>query len=379
MLHGSAVNSGRRVVRTDGTERPGAGSGARRGTRRRGRRRSGSLSYLEAHGTGTALGDPIELNAAWSVLGRDRRPGEPLLVGSVKSNIGHCESAAGIAGVIKTVLALRHELLPGNLHCETLNPHVPWRDMNVRVVDASTPWRRGDRPRLAGVSGFGASGTNAHVIVGEAPAAAPAHCGEGPFLVPLSAPDSEGLARLAAVWDQHLDGASDAGLAPLAMTAGAGRAHFPVRRAVLGRTAEELLAQLREPAGTDGPTRPPRVGFLFSGQGSQYFGMGRELYETEPVFREVFDACDRHRRPDSSDSRCTSCVPWRRQGSGQPDPLHPTRAGGSGARPGRTLGVLGRHAVRRHGPQRRRDRRRASHAGVWTWRTASPWSPTARG
>ncbi|HSV68388.1 MAG TPA: SDR family NAD(P)-dependent oxidoreductase [Mycobacteriales bacterium] len=274
-----------------------------------------AISYLETHGTGTSLGDPIELAAAWAVLGRDRRPGEPLYVGSVKSSIGHCESASGMAGVIKTVLALRHGQLPASLHCQTLNPHVPWRDMNVRVVDALTPWRVAGMPRMAGVSGFGFSGTNAQVIIGEAPAAVKAAAPtpvqpappDTPVLVPLSAPDEAGLDRLAAAWRRVLTSvpaagpatASAARLGALGHAAGVGRAHLGVRRALLGRTAEELLAALGEPGGsasgrrTAGRSGSPRVAFLFSGQGSQHFGMGRELYETEPVFAAVIDACDR--------------------------------------------------------------------------------------
>ncbi len=258
-----------------------------------------AVSYLEAHGTGTSLGDPIEVDAAWSVLGPGRRAGEPLHLGSVKSNIGHAESAAGMVGVIKTVLALRHRTLPANLHCDTLNPHVPWRDLNAQVVDARTRWRADrDRPRLAGVSAFGFTGTNAHVIVGEAPEATietgtTTTSQEEPVLVPLSAPDRDGLRRLEAVWGRHLDTNPHADLPTLATAAGAGRAHFPVRRAVIGSTSEELLTVLRKSGGADGPTRPPKIALLFSGQGSQYFGMGRELYETEPAFRDVIDSCDR--------------------------------------------------------------------------------------
>ncbi|MGA5704466.1 SDR family NAD(P)-dependent oxidoreductase [Peterkaempfera bronchialis] len=264
------------------------------------RTEASEVSYLEAHGTGTSLGDPVELGAAWRVLGAGRRPGEPLHVGSVKSNIGHCESAAGMAAVIKTVLALRHDLLPADLHFKQPNPHVDWAGMNVRVVDTATPWRYGGRPRVAGVSGFGFTGTNAHLVLADAPDAAPAPTDPAPadpapatHLVPLSAPDPEGLERLAAAWEQRLEGAVEEDLAPLAATAAVGRAHFRHRRALLGRTPEQLLTALRTSAPSQGVTGAPRIAFLFSGQGSQYFGMGRELYETEPVFREVFDTCDR--------------------------------------------------------------------------------------
>ncbi|MFB7589176.1 SDR family NAD(P)-dependent oxidoreductase [Streptomyces sp. NPDC056169] len=263
------------------------------------------IGYLEAHGTGTSLGDPIELEAAWDVFGPGRRPGEPLLIGSVKSNIGHCESASGMASVFKTVLALRNGRIPGDLHFENPNPHVPWRDMNVRVVDSRATWARGDAPRLAGVSGFGFSGTNAHVVIGEAPAPAeqtpPRDAADG-LLLPLSAPDAAGLDRLTEQWRRTLEETPEEALAQLTATAGAGRAHLPVRRAVFGRDREQLLAALASATPAAGPVKAPRVAFLFSGQGAQYFGMGRELYETEPVFSAVFDACDRALAPHLGDS-----------------------------------------------------------------------------
>jgi acyl transferase domain-containing protein/acyl carrier protein len=252
------------------------------------------VGYLEAHGTGTSLGDPIEIEAAWSVLGRDRPADAPLLIGSVKSNVGHGESAAGVTAVIKTVLALRHRQLPASLHCGTLNPHIRWNDLNLEVVDRHRPWIA-DGPRVAGVSGFGFSGTNAHLVIEEGtesvrgPAAA-----TGPWLLPLSAPDADGLARLQAAWADRLAVAAEDDLPSLTAAAGIGRAHLPSRRAVLGKSRDELLAALRDlPAATPPAGRPPRIAFLFSGQGSQYFGMARELYETEPVFRAVIDDCDR--------------------------------------------------------------------------------------
>ncbi|MFI7546102.1 SDR family NAD(P)-dependent oxidoreductase [Actinoplanes sp. NPDC049599] len=253
------------------------------------------VSYLEAHGTGTALGDPVELRAAWRVLGPGRDPGRPLRVGSIKSNLGHCESAAGVVGVIKTVLALRHGVIPANLHFDAPNPLVPWADMNLRVVDTPLAWPAGDEPRVAGVSGFGFTGTNAHVVLAEVPGGERPVTPDDdePLLVPLSAPDATGLERLGNAWERWLKDAPEAAVAPAAATAGAGRAHMTYRRALLGRDRTQLLKALR---GAPAPARPagrPRIAFLFSGQGSQYYGMGRQLYETEPVYREVFDACDR--------------------------------------------------------------------------------------
>ncbi|MFE6159087.1 SDR family NAD(P)-dependent oxidoreductase [Streptomyces sp. NPDC056486] len=261
------------------------------------------VSYLEAHGTGTALGDPIELGAAWRVLGPDRKAGAPLRVGSVKSNIGHCESAAGMASVIKTVLALRHGLLPGNLHFSEPNPHIDWESMNVQVVESTTPWRTtGGAPRVAGVSGFGFTGTNAHVVLAEAPAPDDVLRvqDDALHLFPLSAPDPAGLARLSAAWQQRIADADTGELAALAAAAGAGRAHFPHRRALVGRDREQLLAALNNTGPRDAAPHgrtAPRIAFLFSGQGSQYAGMGRDLYETEPVFRAAYDACDRYLAP----------------------------------------------------------------------------------
>jgi acyl transferase domain-containing protein/acyl carrier protein len=269
------------------------------------------VSYLEAHGTGTSIGDPIELGAAWRALGPGRSADRPLLVGSVKSNVGHCETAAGMAAVIKTVLALRHQTIPADLHFTTPNPHVPWDTMNLRVVDRPAPWPSGDQPRVAGVSGFGFTGTNAHLILSDAPPdpfpggaseTGPAVPAEAPaaahHLLPLSAPDPDGVGRLAAAWKDRLAACRDEDLPALVATAGAGRVHHSWRRAITGRNREELLAAL------DGEGEPrrsapdgPRIAFLFTGQGSQFFGMGRELYETEAVFRDVFDACDAELAP----------------------------------------------------------------------------------
>ena len=130
---------------------------------------AGDVDYLEAHGTGTSLGDPIEVQAAAAVLGNGREAGQPLLIGSVKTNIGHLEAAAGIAGLIKVILSLEHQELPKHLHFRDPSPHIPWDRLPVRVVEEPTAWERNGRPRVAGVSSFGFSGTNAHVILSEAP------------------------------------------------------------------------------------------------------------------------------------------------------------------------------------------------------------------
>ena len=134
----------------------------------------GDVGYLEAHGTGTSLGDPIEVQAAAAAYGTGHDADNPLLIGSVKTNIGHLEAAAGVAGIIKVILSLEHQELPKHLHFKNPSPHIPWDRIPVKVVDEATSWERGDRPRVAGISSFGFSGTNAHVLLEEAPTAAPA-------------------------------------------------------------------------------------------------------------------------------------------------------------------------------------------------------------
>ncbi|TWD44826.1 acyl transferase domain-containing protein [Agrobacterium vitis] len=259
------------------------------------------VSYLEAHGTGTSLGDPIEVDAAYAVLSEGRAADQPLRLGSVKSNIGHGESASGMASVIKTVLALRNKALPASLHSEVLNPHIRWSDRHLDVVRAFTPWDSKET-RVAGVSGFGFSGTNAHVLLEEYRDvdALPRLAAKGPYLLPLSAPDGAGVDRLTQVWATALKDASDDTAASLVVTAGSGRAHFSQRRAIFGKTREELITALQQPKAAVQGSEDPKIAFLFSGQGSQYFGMGRELYESEPVFRAVIDDCDRILAPHFS-------------------------------------------------------------------------------
>ena len=258
------------------------------------------IDFVEAHGTGTPTGDPIEVEALANVLGERRAPGRPLLLGSVKTNLGHPEAASGVAGMLKTLWAMRHEQIPANLHFATPNPNVEWDRHPVRVVgEATASARHHNQPRRAGVSSFGFSGTNAHVIVEEAPAAydrenmAPA-----PVLVPLSARGEKALADLATRHADHLAAHPELRLDDIALTLGDGRAPLPHRAALLAGTTAELEHGLRQLAAGDLPTgaakgvahdAAPVVAFLFTGQGSQYAGMGRGLYEAEPVFRDVLD------------------------------------------------------------------------------------------
>jgi acyl transferase domain-containing protein/acyl carrier protein/short-subunit dehydrogenase involved in D-alanine esterification of teichoic acids len=259
------------------------------------------LDFVEAHGTGTSLGDPIELNALQRIAAGRGEAG-PLRVGSSKTNIGHLESAAGVAALIKVVLALRHEMLPGNVHFSELNP-IAGDLPDVRVMRGPEPWPRDPaRPRRAGVSSFGGSGSNAHLIVEEAPVAAlPAPAERPSHLVTVSARTETQLARQAQSWHDRLLLSDGAPLADIAYAANAGRTHFRHRAVVRAEDAAQLRAGLAAVAAAspdpDGRTmtgavpagRAPRIAFLFSGQGSQRAGMGAELYRAEAVFRDAID------------------------------------------------------------------------------------------
>jgi polyketide synthase 8 len=259
------------------------------------------VDAVEAHGTGTSLGDPIEGQALLATYGQGRAGGQPLWLGSVKSNIGHTQAAAGVAGVLKMVLAMRHGLLPKTLYADRPSSHVDWTAGDVRLLSQAREWPGGDRPRRAGVSSFGISGTNAHVIIEEAPAAPPA-TDDGPAPVvppvvawPLSARQPEALPRLAARLRSSL--AANPGLRPVDVghTLATGRAALEHRAVVLAGDALTELAALaadetnpRLVRGRAARTRG-RLAFVFSGQGGQRLGMGRELAAAFPVFAEALD------------------------------------------------------------------------------------------
>ena len=260
------------------------------------------VAYVEAHGTGTSLGDPIEIRALGAVLGAGRSADRPVVVGSLKTNIGHLESAAGVAGLIKVVQALRHGQIPAQLHFETPNPHIPWDQLTVEVASRARPWPAGRR--IAGVSSFGFSGTNAHLVVEAAPAPATAVAGPAPrpaHVLTLSAKSAPTLRALAARWATSLEQAP-APLADLCATARGGRAALEHRLAVTVATPEQARECLDTFArtgtapgvitGRPSKARAPEVAFLFTGQGAQYAGMGRALYEGHPAFRAAIDRCD---------------------------------------------------------------------------------------
>jgi acyl transferase domain-containing protein/NADPH-dependent curcumin reductase CurA/NADP-dependent 3-hydroxy acid dehydrogenase YdfG/acyl carrier protein len=256
-----------------------------------------AVSYVEAHGTGTPLGDPIELRALADVLGPGRTSDQPLWVGSVKTNVGHLEPAAGAAGLAKVVLSLQHRQIPAHLHLQQPTPHVPWDRLGLRVPTTLMDWSA--EPRYAGISGFGFSGTNAHIIVGEAPARAPDARPTRPVhLIALSGRSRAAVRDLATSYHEHIDGRGDGILPDLAVTTTTGRTALPFRAIAVGADAVELSAALHDVAnGSDdhiaqfkGIVAPP-LAMMFTGQGAQYPAMAQELWETAPAFRTVLQQC----------------------------------------------------------------------------------------
>ncbi len=281
------------------------------------------ISYIEAHGTGTALGDPIEVKSLKSVLMPDRTPDQTCWLGSVKSNIGHLEAASGMAGLIKVVLALKHQQLPASLHFNQLNPLIPLKGTTFVIPTQLQSWDAHTPTRLAGISSFGFGGTNAHLVLEQPPAPMtdrqsktivqaavasvaanavvkapiakrPAH------LLTLSAKTPAALRQLAQAYQTHLTNYASQDLGDICFTANAGRSSFKHRLTVMATAATTataaLAAAVREeeaPGLEMGQAgRKAKIAFLFTGQGSQYVGMARKLYETEPTFRDALDRCE---------------------------------------------------------------------------------------
>lgn len=268
------------------------------------------LGFIEAHGTGTSLGDPIEMEALKAVLMPGRSPSQRCLIGSAKSNIGHLEAAAGIAGLVKAILALQHGEIPPQVHFRQLNPHLSLDSTAFHIPTAREPWSQPPGARFAGVSSFGFGGTNAHVIVGEPPrpTPAPAHPPERTcHVLTLSARGDQALRALARQYQERLTEKDAPELADVCFTANTGRSHWTHRLAVVGGSHAEVVARLdtflQGKSGTGlhhaelQRLARPRIIFLFPGQGAQFPGMGRQLYETSPVFREALERCEALLRP----------------------------------------------------------------------------------
>lgn len=271
------------------------------------------LDYVEAHGTGTLAGDPVELSALGAVLSDGRAPDAPrTMVGSVKTNFGHTEAAAGVAGLIKTALALQHAQIPPSLHFVTPNPTVPWSSLPLEIATALTPWPMRDGPRYAGVSSYGIGGTNAHVVLESAPqpdgaALRTPHTAD-PLLLPLSARSRAALRALAARYAALLS-APDCDAPVVCFSAATRRSALPYRAAFVADDRSALCAAVRAYADGDAPTADGivhdsarrRVAFVVPGQGAQWAGMARRFFAQNATFREALQACDAAAR---------AVVPW---------------------------------------------------------------------
>ncbi|MFN6462911.1 MAG: type I polyketide synthase [Nostoc sp. DedVER02] len=280
------------------------------------------VSYIETHGTGTSLGDPIEVNALGAVFGKEKTANQPLMLGSVKTNIGHTEAAAGVAGIIKVALALQHQEIPPHLHFQTPNPHIAWQDLPVAVPTKLTPWLPHEQRRIAGVSSFGASGTNAHVVLEEAPVTrfAPVDYRLGSrgageqgsrgekitierplHLLTLSAKHPQALSELAQRYIKYFSSHPDIFLGNITHTSQVGRTHFSHRLAIIAVDSAHMQQQLQAYLDTtevigiyhgQASQQTKKIAFLFTGQGSQYRNMSKQLYQSQPSFRHTLDNCD---------------------------------------------------------------------------------------
>jgi len=266
----------------------------------------GAVQYVEAHGTGTNAGDPVEIGALGAVLAEGRPANRPCMIGSVKTNFGHTEGAAGLAGLIKVALSLKHQTLPASLHFQQPSPKIDWDNLPVRVQASMTPWPEHEGAAIGGVSSFGIAGTNAHIILEEytGSQSSGSNAGRVPVILPLSAQNREALVELV---KQYQDVVQNADLADVAYTAALRRTHHPVRltaAAADGATMAEQLAAFINGEKRRGLTvsgensrSARKIAFLFPGQGGQWVGMGRQLLENNSVFRNMIEQCETAMHP----------------------------------------------------------------------------------
>ncbi|MGD8909000.1 MAG: SDR family NAD(P)-dependent oxidoreductase, partial [Chromatiales bacterium] len=269
----------------------------------------GDIQYFEAHGTGTAVGDPLEMAAIGGTIGQERSVDNPCIVGAVKSGIGHLEAASGVAGLIKSALCLKHGCVPPQANLNELNPAIPFEDLHIRIAQQAMPLAAGGLPVLAAINSFGYGGTNACAILqeyvpkpAEAADEASTEYNGRRFLLPLSARVRPALEALTDAYLQYLENNPGVDISDLCYSAGSRRAHHSHRVCVGGADVAELASQLklyRDGQVCEGVVEgqvsqtPDRPVFVFSGMGPQWWGMGRELYATEPVFRQILESCDR--------------------------------------------------------------------------------------
>jgi acyl transferase domain-containing protein len=262
------------------------------------------IDYVEAHGSATPIGDPIEVRSLSSVYGAGRASDDPLWIGSIKTNLGHLESAAGVAGLLKVILSLKAKTMAPHLHFKDPNPEVEWDECGVAVCTETRPWTCATRPRRGAVSGFGVSGTNAHVIVEEAPQTEPSGSSRSRHALVLSAPTPTGLETVTGRLVEHLREHPEQPFADVVHTLQTGRAVFAQRRVAVCGGREEAVALLssldaaRVVTRQLGPGRARPVVFMFPGTGEHYPGMARGLYDEEPLFREAIDRCSELLRDD---------------------------------------------------------------------------------
>lgn len=267
------------------------------------------VQYIEAHGTGTQLGDPIEMKALGKVLAQGRSPDNNCVVGSVKTNIGHLEAAAGIASLIKVALSLQHCQIPPHLHFQQPNPYIPFATLPLRIPNALESWPETKDTKIAGISSFSFGGTNAHLVLEEAPLVKKkqAAADDMQHLLTLSAKSEKALKDITGRYLKFFASHPNVSLTDVCFTASTGRSHFEHRLAIAAKSTQELVRRLEtfhqgqtDVGLTSGHLRSKqqrKIAFLFTGQGAQYANMGRQLYNTQPMFRKTLEQCDRLLQP----------------------------------------------------------------------------------